>query len=148
MLVKSSAQWARQSWATVYRFFQTLVSDSRGQTSIDSWESMRDLYDPTGTEVTEQVETEETHMFVAQLSALDLGAWVQVYGVKKGSKYANYYGGTLTEVQHANEGTKIRLISWHGRYTAKDAKERAVRNKSGDMMTFPHGLEVKEYVDP
>ena len=109
---------------------------------------MRDLYDPTGTEVTEQVETEETHMFLAQLSALDLGAWVQVYGVKKGSKYANYYGGTLTEVQHANEGTKIRLDSWDGKDTAKDAKERAVRNKDGDMMTFPHGLEVKEYVDP
>lgn len=90
MLVKSSAQWARQSWATVYRFFQTLVSETRGQTSIDSMEYIRAAYGPTGTEVTERVETEETHMFVAQLSALDLGAWVQVYGVKSGSKYASH----------------------------------------------------------
>lgn len=87
-------------------------------------------------------------MFVAQLSALDLGAYVRVYGTKKGSKYPYYYGGTLTEVQHANEGTKIRLDSWHGKDATKDAKERTVRNKSGEMMTFPHGLEVVEYQEP
>ena len=109
---------------------------------------MRDLYDPTGTEVTERVETEETHMFVAQLSALDLGAWVQVYGVKSGSKYASHFSGVLTEVQHTGQGTKIRLDGWLDNTVSKERKETAVRRKSGDMMTFPHGLEVKEYVDP
>jgi len=87
-------------------------------------------------------------MFVAQLSALDLGAWVQVYGVKSGSKYANQYSGVLTEVQHTGQATKIRLDGWLDNTTSKEHKERAVRSKSGDMMTFTHGLEVEGYVEP
>ena len=109
---------------------------------------MRDLYDPTGTELAEQAETEGTHMFVAQLSALDLGAYLEIKGVKKGSKYESYYDGVLTEVKHDNTGTMIRLDIFLAGSASKESKESAVRTGRGVAMTFPHGIEVLEYVEP
>lgn len=87
-------------------------------------------------------------MFLAQLSALDLGAYLEIKGVKKGSKYESYYDGVLTEVKHDNAGTMIRLDIVLAGAATKEAKELAVRRGRGVAMTFPHGIEVLEYVEP
>lgn len=99
-------------------------------------------------------------MFVAELSALDLGNYVKVFGVAKGSRYHNYYGGILTEVKHNSipgyTSIRIRGLGSTGvsvdHVLAEDINDdekrniqRAIAGVEGRQYTFPHGVAIDTY---
>ena len=90
-------------------------------------------------------------MFVAQLSALDLGAWVEIRAVAKGSKYTKRYAGFITEVKHGtNEGcTTLRLsYAYRPEDRSKESVELSIKTRGGTAFSFPYGAEILEHVEP
>lgn len=90
-------------------------------------------------------------MFVAQLSALDLGAWVDIRAVAKGSKYTKRYHGIITEVKHGTNvgNTTLRIIpTWQLRDRTKQEVDNAIERRGGTAYSFPYGAEIVEYIEP
>ena len=84
-------------------------------------------------------------MFVAELSALDLGKYVDVIVVPKGSRYPKKVWGYITEIKHNiyPGHTQIRLWQHVGsRPTAEDLQRR-IQHRDGSAYTILYGDVVE-----
>lgn len=82
-------------------------------------------------------------MFIAELSALDIGSYVTVTGVPKGNKYRDSFAGVITEIKHntISGNTAVRLAHRQYLYN-KEIQDRLVAEVAGYAKTWPFGTEV------
>lgn len=82
-------------------------------------------------------------MFIAQLSALDIGSYVTVTGVPKGNKYTDSQTGIITEVKHnTTSGHTTLRTEFKPHYHSKERQDKMVADVSGYARTWPFGAEV------
>lgn len=82
-------------------------------------------------------------MFIAELSALDIGSYVTVTGVPKGNKYTDSQTGIITEVKHnTSSGHTTLRLEFKTHYHNKEFQDRMVADVSGYARTWPFGTEV------
>lgn len=84
-------------------------------------------------------------MFIAELSAVNLGDFVYIRGVKRGNKYDTIEAGILTEVKHntADGYTTVRL-AWG--QTPNEIRRANPYTEHTDNETVPVGTEQIEAV--
>lgn len=102
-------------------------------------------------------------MYVAELSAINLGDFVEISGVKRGNRWRSNEFGILTEVKHNSiEGTThIRLSTLNNRVELIQASiqgkektdeltlmkmSKAVKTRHGTMISYPFGQEITKLV--
>lgn len=83
-------------------------------------------------------------MYIAELSALDLGAQVEINAVPMGGKYTQYVRGILTEVHHnkTNGYTAVRVCGVPFPYTFA-AVESKINGSYGTSRQYPYVTEVR-----
>lgn len=82
-------------------------------------------------------------MFIAELSALDIGSYVTVTGVPKGNKYTDSQTGIITEIKHntISGHTAVRMQFRTSNHD-KEKQDRMVAEASGYLRTWPFGTDV------
>lgn len=88
-------------------------------------------------------------MFIAELSALDIGSYVTVTGIPKGNKYTITNTGIVTEIKHntvsGHTALRVHYKPWN---LTKEAQDEMIAEVQGYIKSWPFGTAVTIHEPP